>query len=161
LSITPTTAPGKSSPLIRLRPLHREGLKILYKVKDSGSSFTRLAQILNIHPSNISHVVSGRRSSARIEAEIARILGKADWNEVVLEARSEVQKKPVKVIIQEMRLAEEEPKKAIQKATQEDTDNYFTPEHIADVDKRISAFLATKKGQRLDRRIQKKMGAPA
>ena len=47
-------------------------------------------------------VVSGHRRSARIEAEIARILGKASWNEVVLEARSEVQKKPVAVILREM-----------------------------------------------------------
>jgi 5-hydroxyisourate hydrolase-like protein (transthyretin family) len=30
-----------------------------------------------------------------VEAEIARILGKAEWNEVVLEARSAVSGKPV------------------------------------------------------------------
>jgi plasmid maintenance system antidote protein VapI len=114
LSITPTTAPGKPNVPNHLIPQRREGLKILYKVKDLGSSFTQLAQALSIHPSNISNVVSGRRSSARIEAEIARILGKADWNEVVLEARSEVQKKPVKVILQEMRREAEEWKKALQ-----------------------------------------------
>jgi len=47
-------------------------------------------------------VIYGKRSSTRIESEIARILGKADWNDVVLEARSEVQKKPVDVIVREI-----------------------------------------------------------
>jgi plasmid maintenance system antidote protein VapI len=107
LSIASFKAPGKPNKPIRLRPLHREGLKILYKVKDSGASFTQLAQALNLNPSSISNVVSGRRRSARIEAEIARILGKADWNEVVLEARSEIQKKPVKAILEEMRRTRE------------------------------------------------------
>jgi len=107
LSIAPFKALGKPKKPIRLRPLKREGLKILYRIKDSGTSFAQLAQVLNLNPSNISNVVSGRRRSARIEAEIARILGKADWNEVVLEARSEIQKKPIKVILEEMRRTRE------------------------------------------------------
>ena len=56
---------------------------------------------MHVHHSTIYNVIRGQRSSRRIESEIARILGKADWNEVVLEARSEVQKKPVSVILQE------------------------------------------------------------
>jgi Zn-dependent oligopeptidase len=58
---------------------------------------------MSLERSTVYHVTKGRRRSARIEAEIARILGKNDWNEVVLEARSEVQKKPVAVILREMK----------------------------------------------------------
>jgi Zn-dependent oligopeptidase len=36
-----------------------------------------------------------------VEAEIARILGKNDWNEVVLEARSAVTGKPVNELVEE------------------------------------------------------------
>jgi hypothetical protein len=71
---------------------------------------------LNVHNSNVYNVLYGKRRSARIEAEIARILGKADWNEVVLEARSEVQKKPVAVIRREMTRAREARVKAAKKA---------------------------------------------
>lgn len=116
MSIASIKASGKPNKPTRLKPLHKEGLRILFKVKDSGSSFTHLARSLNLHSSNVSNVVSGRRRSARIEAEIARILGKADWNEVVLEARSEVQKKPVKAILDEMRRAREERIKAQREA---------------------------------------------
>jgi hypothetical protein len=91
-------------------------MNILYRVKDLGSSFALIAQKLNLDPSNISNVVSGRRRSARIEAEIARILGKADWNDVVLEARSEVQKKPVKAVLEEMRRTREGREKAARDA---------------------------------------------
>jgi hypothetical protein len=87
-------------------------MNILYRVKDLGSSFALIAQKLNLDQSNISNVVSGRRRSARIEAEIARILGKADWNDVVLEARSEVQTKPVKAVLEEMRRTREGREKA-------------------------------------------------
>jgi Zn-dependent oligopeptidase len=37
-----------------------------------------------------------------VEAEIARILGKSDWNEVVLEARSAVTGKPVTELVDEI-----------------------------------------------------------
>jgi len=57
---------------------------------------------MNIHHSTVYNVMRGFRSSRRIESEIARILGKADWNEVVLEARSEVQKRPVEDIVREI-----------------------------------------------------------
>jgi hypothetical protein len=115
LSIAVPRAPGKPKQPIRLIPSQREGLKILYKIKDSGSSLKEIAQGLSLGISSVSRVVSGLRRSARIEAEIARILGKADWNEVVLEARSEVQGKPAAVIRREMTLAREARLKAAKK----------------------------------------------
>jgi hypothetical protein len=87
---------------VRLRPNHDEGLTIQYHLKRKRHSFVLIGERLGVSNQIVVNVVSGRRRSARIEAEIARILGKADWNEVVLEARSEVQKKPVAVIIKEM-----------------------------------------------------------
>jgi transcriptional regulator with XRE-family HTH domain len=116
MSIALPRAPGKPKQPIRFIPSQREGLKILYKIKDSGSSLKEIAQVLSLGISSVSRVVSGRRRSARIEAEIARILGKADWNEVVLEARSEVQKKPVAVIRREMARAREARLKAAKNA---------------------------------------------
>ena len=74
----------------------------MYKIKDSGTSFVEIARALAVRPVNITNVVRGQRRSKRIEAEIARALGKTGWNEVVLEARSEIQKKPVEEILQEI-----------------------------------------------------------
>jgi hypothetical protein len=73
---------------VRLKPNHREGLRIQYWLKDLGKSFVNIGLHLETSTQIIADVVFGRRHSARIETEIARILGKADWNEVVLEARS-------------------------------------------------------------------------
>jgi hypothetical protein len=89
----------------RYRPTHKEGLNIQYKLKVSREGFVSIGKRLGLTKQAVCDVVYGRRRSARIESEIARILGKADWNEVVLEARSEVQKKPVEVILDEMRQA--------------------------------------------------------
>jgi len=102
LIIAPQKAPGKPKKPIRLRPQRKEGLCIHYQLNLAGSSFSKIAQKLLIQAPTVSNVISGRRRSSRIESEIVRILGKANWNEVVLEARSEVQKKPVSVILQEM-----------------------------------------------------------
>ena len=87
---------------IRLRPKHREGLRIQYCLKDIRETFVDIGRRLKVSPQIISNVVFGRRRSARIEAEIARLLGKADWNEVVLEARAAVTGKSVKTIQQEI-----------------------------------------------------------
>ena len=102
MSIAPLTAPGKPNTPMRLRPSKREGLNIMYKIKDSGASSATIARTLNVHPSNISKVTSGQRHSALIESEIARILHKKDWNEVVMEARSETQKKTIEIVLLEM-----------------------------------------------------------
>lgn len=86
----------------RLRPTRDEGLYIQYRLKNKGYSFVRVGKLLGITYQTVSNTTFGIRRSARIEAEIAHVLGKTDWNEVVLEARSEVQKKPVEAIIREM-----------------------------------------------------------
>jgi hypothetical protein len=112
LSIALNEASGKPDMPIRYRPSLSEGHYIRYKTNLAGTKLTAIARSLNTDRSTVSKVIRGLRRSARIEAEIARILGKADWNEVVLEARSEVQKKPVKAILEEMRQAREDRKKA-------------------------------------------------
>ena len=100
--ITSSKAPGKPNTPNRYRPTHREGLSIQYKLKVSGASFVSVGKSLHLTKQAVCDVVYGQRRSSRIETEIARILGKKSWNEVVLEARSEVQKKPVSVILTEM-----------------------------------------------------------
>jgi len=102
LIITPQKAPGKPKKPICLRPSAQEGQYIRYRLNLSGEKLAGVSLRLGLHPTCTHKVISGQRRSKRIESEIARILGKANWNEVVLEARSEVQKKPVSVILQEM-----------------------------------------------------------
>ena len=110
--IAPLTAPGKPTVPIRYRPTRREGLNIQYKLKTSEKSFASLGRKLGITKQSVCDVVLGKRRSARIESEIAKILGKASWNDVVLEARSAVQGKPVEVIIREMEQRREAQRKA-------------------------------------------------
>ena len=141
--LSPTVASGKPSMPIRLRPLNREGLQILFKTKSLGMSSTKLSKVLNVHPSNISHVIHGRRRSARIESEIAKIFGKASWNDVVLEARSEVQGKPVKVILREME------QKA--KAAREDSEKRMA-DYIARNSERVIQTIPNKKTAKERRR---------
>ena len=102
MNLTHRTASGKPIMPSRLRPTRQEGLYIQYRLKSLGKKLTNISRDLNLNNSTFYNVIYGKRCSARIEAEIARILGKANWSEVVLEARSEVQKKPVKVILREM-----------------------------------------------------------
>jgi hypothetical protein len=93
---------SRKTRFFRLRPSRREGLRIQYQIKDTGKSLCDIGRSLNIVHQVVSGVVSGRRRSARVEAEIARILGKPDWNEVVLEARSAVTGKPVNELVDEI-----------------------------------------------------------
>jgi len=107
LILTPNKASGKPNMPTRYRPSMQEGCYIRYKVDLAGTNLSTVARKLNADLSTVSKVIRGLRRSERIEAEIARILGKADWNEVVLEARSKIQKKPVKAILEEMRRTRE------------------------------------------------------
>jgi urease accessory protein UreE len=106
LSVTKKQTPHKVP--IRPRPSYEDGLNIQYHLKRKKHSFISIGDSLGVSNQIVVNVVFGRRRSLRIEAEIARILGKAGWNEVVLEARSEVQGKPVEAI----RLEEEQRLKA-------------------------------------------------
>jgi transcriptional regulator with XRE-family HTH domain len=103
---------GKPEKSIRFRPTYRDGLNIQYKLKDRGLSLVKIASGLEIDPSLVTRVVFGRRHSARVEAEIARLLGAADWNAVVLEARSAVTGKSVTAIIKERNRQQAERDKA-------------------------------------------------
>jgi hypothetical protein len=114
---------------VKYRPARREGLNIHYKLKDSGETFVSIGKRLHVTKQTVCDVASGRRRSARIEAEIARILGKGDWDEVVIEARSEVQKKPVAAILKEMQQAGKEAAKRPPKIPQS-----ATPEMLARTD---------------------------
>jgi len=98
---------------IRLRPSGAEGKYIQYLLRATGQRFTNLAQETGVTPQFIPLVVFGQRRSKRIESKIAEILGKESWNDVVLEARSEVQKKPVEVIAREMEQKREAARKAV------------------------------------------------
>jgi len=107
-------------PSVRLRSGYKEGRCIRAQAILHGLSLKKITDILGVSRASVHYVIYGKRRSARIEDEIARILGKASWNDVVLEARSEVQKKPVKVILQEM---ERESKKALNEGIQKNAHN--------------------------------------
>ncbi|MCL1812245.1 MAG: hypothetical protein FWG29_01845 [Treponema sp.] len=101
MSLPSLRAAGKPKPPIRIRPNRREGLNIQYKLKDSGFSLRRVARGLGIDSSLISMVLYGCRRSIRVEAEVARLLGRSNWNEVVLEARAATTGKSVKTLQKE------------------------------------------------------------
>lgn len=100
MNLTHKCSPCKQE-TVRYKPSHEEGLYIQFILKTKKQTYVRIAKSLGIAPQSVAGIVFGLRRSARIESEIARILGKASWNDVVLEARSEVQKKPVAVIVRE------------------------------------------------------------
>jgi len=142
LSLTPTVASGKPKKPVRFRPCRREGLNIQYRLKDSNVSLSQVARDLCVDPSIVTRVLFGLRHSARIEAEIARLLGKPGWNEVVLEARSEVQGKPVSVILKEM-----EQKRAAQREEAAARMADYAAENRERVGRVISEGLAAKAGR--------------
>jgi len=129
LSLSPSMASGKPNMPIRYRPSPQEGKYIRYKISLAGIGLAVIARTLKADRSTVSKVTRGLRRSARIESEIAKILGKASWNDVVLEARSEIQKKPVGVIVREM----EQKRAAKIKAVESDM-----AAHIAEGVKRMS-----------------------
>ena len=71
----------------RLKPEKREGLYIQSQLKSIGFSYRRVGSLVSVSGEFVLNVTTGRRRSRRVEAEIARVLGKASWNEVVAEAR--------------------------------------------------------------------------
>ena len=69
------------------RPTSQEGLYIQYRLKQVSSSLANVGASLGLCIGSVFNVVFGRSRSRRIEAEIARILGKESWDDVVIEAR--------------------------------------------------------------------------
>jgi hypothetical protein len=100
LNLSPLLASDKKR-IPRLKPSGNEGYHIQFRLRCLGNSFVSIATQLGLAPPSVRYVVFGRRRSARVEAEIARLLGAADWNAVVLEARSAVTGKSVAAIIKE------------------------------------------------------------
>jgi transcriptional regulator with XRE-family HTH domain len=94
----------------RLRPNQQEGYYIQYLLKQKGYSHAKIANCLGINLETVCNVIFGRRRSARIETEIARILDKPDWNDVVLEARSTITRKSVSTILAELIIKKTEQK---------------------------------------------------
>lgn len=73
--------------IFAITPRRNEAAWIRYKMELAGSSVTDVAIRTNVTPTSVSLVISGRRHSARIESEIARIIGYPSWNEMLLSLR--------------------------------------------------------------------------
>ncbi|MGP1595010.1 MAG: hypothetical protein ACTTH8_07175 [Treponema sp.] len=71
----------------RFLPSKQEGVYIRYQLNCRGISLADIARTFGVSAVAVHYVATGRRRSRRVEAEIARVLGKASWNEVVAEAR--------------------------------------------------------------------------
>ena len=69
------------------RPTRQEGLYIQYQLGLQGITLRAVADKYSVSKAVVSAVTAGQRRSRRIEAEIARILGKESWADVVIEAR--------------------------------------------------------------------------
>ncbi|UTC96099.1 hypothetical protein E4N85_10300 [Treponema denticola] len=72
---------------LRLKPNTQESSYIKYLLNLEGFSFFAVGKGLSINGETVLNVVAGRRRSRKVEAEIARILGKPSWNDLVIEAR--------------------------------------------------------------------------
>jgi len=95
--ILPEKAPrGKPERKPWFLPSREEGLYIQYLLKSSGYSYVKVAGHLGINAITVFNVVAGHRRSSRVQSEIARILGKHKWEDVVFEARSVVTGRPEK-----------------------------------------------------------------
>ena len=71
-----------------ITPRPAESAWLRYKLELAGSDISCIARAFGITRSAVSRVVSGERHSARIEAEIARIIGYPSWNEMLKAVRS-------------------------------------------------------------------------
>jgi len=133
----------------RMRPTYNEGRYIRVQAFLRGISIKKIADSLGASSVSVHCTIYGKRRSARIESEIARVLGKADWNEVVLEARSEVQGKPVNVILDEIRQEQQK----LAEATMEQAGTYMNEnwEYAGELFRKGAAQLEEKKKSRARR----------
>lgn len=74
--------------IFAITPRRHEAAWIRYRLDLAGIGLTGIAQSLGLSKQAVSGVVSGRSHSARIEAEIARIIGYPSWNEMLKAVRS-------------------------------------------------------------------------
>lgn len=74
--------------IFAITPRRNESAWIRYRLDLAGVGLTGIAQSLGLTKQAVSYVISGRRHSARIEAEIARIIGYPSWNAMLKAVRS-------------------------------------------------------------------------
>lgn len=72
---------------IRLRPNQEDAIYIKYWLGVKKYKIVDIAMTLTVSKQCVQHIIAGRRRSRKVEAEIARLLGKESWNDVVIEAR--------------------------------------------------------------------------
>lgn len=73
--------------IFAITPRREESAWIRYQLDLAGTDLTRVARSLGLTKQSVSGVVSGKYHSARIEAEIARLIGFGEWNEMLLSLR--------------------------------------------------------------------------
>lgn len=69
-------------------PRRHESAWLRYKLDLAGSGVADIARRVGVTHAAVCQVVSGRYHSARIEEEIARIIGYPTWNEMLKAVRS-------------------------------------------------------------------------
>ena len=74
--------------IFAITPKHHESAWIRYRLDLAGVGLTGIAQSLGLTKQAVSYVISGQRHSARIEAEIANIIGYPSWNAMLKAVRS-------------------------------------------------------------------------
>lgn len=74
--------------IFAITPRRNESAWIRYRLDLAGVGLTGIAQYLGVTKQAVYGVVSGRSHSARIEAEIARIIGYPSWNAMLKAVRS-------------------------------------------------------------------------
>lgn len=72
---------------MRLTLRKRDAGYVCYRLRECGFHMSDLSKSLSVSKQAVQQVICGVSRSRRVEAEIARVLGKASWNEVVAEAR--------------------------------------------------------------------------
>lgn len=58
-----------------MRPERKRAIWIVYQLKKRGSSLAEVAKNLGVKGCTVSGVINGHRSSSRVKAEVARIIG--------------------------------------------------------------------------------------
>ena len=74
--------------IFAITPRRNESAWIRYKLELAGTDVTCVASRLGVSQPAVTRVISGRSHSARIEAEIAKIIGYPSWNAMLKAVRS-------------------------------------------------------------------------
>lgn len=74
--------------IFAITPRAEEAAWLRYRLDLAGSGVADIARRLQVARSTVSQVVNGLAHSARIEAEIARVIGYPGWNEMLKTLRA-------------------------------------------------------------------------